>query len=156
MGAPSSQAGCTNDDEDLKKMPQNSDSSSSTLSTYLSLIQQYLAVFMVDNATFLAERCVAEHPGNPEATYMLALCYYRAGSPKRARQILEPALPNATGSMRYLAAQCSYDLQDYGRAEEVLLRECRLEYQKLRKDGKEEQSVAAMDDWIMQTTVRVW
>lgn len=139
MGAPST---LSNADDDMKKKPQNSNDS---LSTYLSLVQQYLSVFMVDNATFLAERCLAEYPNNHEAIYMLALCYYRAGSTKRARQLLENP---ATSSMRYLSAQCSYDLKDYARAEDVLLKESRATFLRIAGRG-----VVSMDDWILQTTV---
>jgi FtsZ-interacting cell division protein YlmF len=66
----------------------------STSDIYLSLIQQYLSVFMVDNATFLAERCVAEFPDCAEAVYLQALCYYRAGQPKRACHVLERMYPS--------------------------------------------------------------
>lgn len=145
---------------------------SSSLSTYLSLVQQYLSVFMVDNATFFAERCAAEHPGHPDAVYLLALCYHRSGSPRRARITLEGggsgsggggvvttsgssssssvaaiAASSPTPAMRYLSARCSYELGDYGRAETALLWECRRHYGRYRGD-------LSMDDWIAQTTVR--
>ena len=143
------------------------------LSTYSSLVQQYLGVFMIDNATFLAERCVADYPGNAEAIYLLALCYYRSGSPKRCRQVLLNApssqthtMPNnnnvGSGSIppasRYLCARCCYDLKEYSRAEEVLLRDCRLKYQqqqRLSAGSRSGSSFPSMDEWILQTTVRV-
>lgn len=56
--------------------------------TYLSLIQQYIAVFEVDNALFLAERCIADYPNCYEAIYMQALCYYRLHKFKNARACL--------------------------------------------------------------------
>lgn len=119
----------------------------SQLDSYLSLIQQYLALFMVDNATFLAERCVAEHPRSPDAAYLLALCHYRAQNPKRARIVLDEAAGSAASSassasassgpthddtvrasIRFLSAVCSYELHDYSRAEDALLADCRLAF----------------------------
>jgi len=148
MGAPGKQTM-----DDLKKPSATADN---TVSTYLSLIQQYLGVFMLDNATWLAERCVAEYPDNDEATYLLALCHFRAGSPKRARQVLERS-PSASSSgphsssMQYLSAQCSYDLKDYSRAEDALLKSCRASYKQNRSDPPTSNN---MDDWILNTTVR--
>ena len=55
---------------------------------YLSLIQQYIAVFEIDNALFLAERCIADYPNCYEAIYMQALCYYRLHKFKNARACL--------------------------------------------------------------------
>jgi len=168
------------------------------LNAYLSLIQQYLEKFMVDNATFLAERCVADHPDSHEAAYLLALCYYRSGSVKRARQTLtnnrsmllmmaSTATAGATAttasaaktisSMRFLTAQCAYEMKDYSRAEEALLHDCRIQYQRLRASanattmaatatanangigGNDPASsglgaLATMDEWIVHTTVR--
>jgi len=140
---------------------------------YLSLIQQYLAVFMVDNATFLAERCVAEYPDCAQAVYLQALCYYRAGKPQTARHILErfPAETTSTtttsttssssasspssssstaSSMQYLAAQCSYELKEYTRAEDALLRETRTTFKQ-----QVPQTMVNMDEWILQTSVGV-
>jgi len=54
---------------------------------YISLIQQYLSLFLVENATFLAERMVAYRP-SMQAVYLLGICYYRSGSPQRTRSIL--------------------------------------------------------------------
>lgn len=55
---------------------------------YLSLIQQYIAVFQIDNALFLAERCIADYPNCYEAIYMQALCYHRLHKFKNARACL--------------------------------------------------------------------
>ena len=61
--------------------------------------------------------------------------------------------------MRYLCAQCSFDLQEYGRAEEMLLKECRMNYQRLTTlrgsaGGSDSSAILPMDEWIVQTTVR--
>ena len=56
-------------------------------STYISLIQQYLSLFLVDNATFLAERMMAHRP-TLQSVYLLGICYFRNGSPQRARSVL--------------------------------------------------------------------
>ena len=130
--------------------------------TYTSLIQEYLQVMCLENATFLAERLVAtcggpnrNHP-SPNALYMLAVCHYRSGAPKRALMVLEDIrdpLPNAD----YLKAKCCYDLEYYGRAEEALLQGARSEF-KLAQAGDTEGSThnkinnKSMDDWILETT----
>lgn len=125
------------------------------LQPYLSLIQQYLAVFMVDNATFLADRCVAEYPTHEQAVYLQALCYYRAHKPQTARLILERFRPKHSASpMHYLAAQCSYELKDYTRAEDALLRETRTNYRQQTLRG-ETGPALSMEEWVLQTTVRV-
>jgi tetratricopeptide (TPR) repeat protein len=138
MGAPA-----TSSKGDLKK-PATPDSRA----TYLSLIQQYLAVFQVDNALWLAERCVAEYPQCQEAAYLQALCYYRMGKAKNARACLERQSV-LTSSMQYLAAQCCCDLGDYSRGEKILLQGTQTAYKQAK-----ESAVINMDDWILQTTVR--
>jgi hypothetical protein len=55
---------------------------------YTSLILTYLSLLCYDNAIFLAERLVAHCPTSENAVYLLAHCYYRNGSPKRARSVL--------------------------------------------------------------------
>lgn len=141
----------------------NNDNSS--LSTYLSLIQQYLGVFMVDNATFLAERCVAQHPNSSEAVYLLALCYHRSNAPARAQQVLfdRPAALTTSGttttaataaSMNYLSAVCAHDLKDYARAEEALLKHARATY-KQKRPVQESGQACTMDEWILTTTVSI-
>lgn len=151
------------------------------LATYTSLIQQYLTVFQLDNAIFLAERCVAEyshsHTGISEVVYLLALAHYRKQQPQRARQVLlrhpwkqpqqQQGMSSIGASMHFLAAQCSVDLQDYARAEVLLLENCKLQYKQIRAatssatttaDTHSSSAVVAvvepMDDWILSTTVR--
>ena len=129
--------------------------------TYTSLIQEYLQVMCLENATFLAERLVAtcggphrNHP-SPNALYMLAVCHYRSGATKRALMVLEDIrdpMPNAD----YLKAKCCYDLEYYGRAEEALLQDARSEYKLLQAGGMEGSTNhninKSMDDWILETT----
>lgn len=146
MGAPQT-AGPEEDDGMPMKKPQGETTS---LSAYLSLVQQYLSVFLLDNAIFLAERCVADYPTSPDAVYMLALCYHRNGSPQRARQLLD-SHARPTPVMRYLSAVCSEALGDYTRAEEALLKECRQTFLNLQRGT--EMTTMPMDDWIVQTTV---
>jgi tetratricopeptide (TPR) repeat protein len=55
-----------------------------TCDVYLSLIQQYIGVFQIDNALFLSERCIADYPNCYEAIYLKALCYYRMNKIKNA------------------------------------------------------------------------
>ena len=90
--------------------------------TYTSLIQQYLDVLCLDNATFLAERLVAIRPTN-HALLLLAACYERQGQPQRAVAILQNKA--STPAMQYVLAKCCYRLEDYGAAEEALLRQSR-------------------------------
>ena len=129
--------------------------------TYTSLIQEYLQVMCLENATFLAERLVAtcggphrNHP-SPNALYMLAVCHYRSGATKRALMVLEDIrdpMPNAD----YLKAKCCYDLEYYGRAEEALLQDARSEFKLLQAGGMEGNTNhninKSMDDWILETT----
>jgi Anaphase-promoting complex, cyclosome, subunit 3 len=142
-----------------------------SLSTYLSLIPQYLAVLAVDNATFLAERCVAQYPTSWDARYLWALCRYRCGEPGPALDVLAKSLPPPAAassqdeqvydSVRYLRATCWYELQDYAGAERALLQECRRLYRLYREQQADNQNsataaqeaVSSMDDWILETTV---
>ena len=55
--------------------------------TYTALIQQYLSLLCHDNASFVAERMVAYRP-TQQSVYLLAMSYYRGGSPKKARSVL--------------------------------------------------------------------
>jgi predicted Zn-dependent protease len=170
MGAPMTQTdnSSSSDADPLQKPSAVNSNNDSSLTTYLSLIQQYLAVFMVDNATFLAERCVAQHPSSQEAVYMLALCYYRSNAPKRAQQIIttrQTAAMQLTPSMQYLLAVCAYDLKEYERAEDALLRQCRATFKQNRPtsaatDNQNNNTnngattvAGTMDDWILTTTV---
>jgi Anaphase-promoting complex, cyclosome, subunit 3 len=128
-------------DADAKDTP----SSASMEETYTSLIQQYLSVFCVDNATFFAERLVATSRTN-HSLYLLALCYYRDQRPQRAIVILEQAKSPST-PMQFLLAKCHYDLEAYGPAEEAMLRQCRSDF---RKQGRGQDD---MNDFILTATV---
>lgn len=133
-----------------RKKPAND---SSAVSTYVSLVQQYLAVFQLDNAIFLAERCVAEYSNCSnisEVVYLLALAHYRKNSPKTAREILQQC-PSATPSIAFLSAQCSVDLQEFARAESSLLDSCRAAY---KQQKAADATLEPMDEWILSTTVR--
>ena len=123
--------------------------------TYASLVQQYLSLLLYDNATFLAERMVAHRP-TARAVYLLGVCHYRSGSPKRARSVIlqyrgadgGPSLDEKGGggeekeageeglvdqqavgdATTYLLAKCCLDLGLYTESEDCLLRDCRLRY----------------------------
>lgn len=114
-------------------------------STYLTLVQQYLAVFQVDNAVWLAERCVAEYPKSQDAVYALAQSYYRSGKVRNAHALLAKQL-SLTPSMIFLAAQCCFDLGNYSDGEALIMKELRSAYEKSGETG-------SLDDWILQTTV---
>lgn len=113
--------------------------------TYTSLIQQYLQVMCLDNATFLAERMVAACKST-NARYLLALCYYRSSSPERALVILDDVKEH-NASTKYLIAKCCYDLEQYGRAEEALLHQAKELYSDYKIDSA---SPLPMDEWIVQ------
>lgn len=106
---------------------------------------------MFDNAIWLAERCVAEHPTDSEAVYLLALSHYRSGAAKAARVVLERTNSITTPTMQFLAAQCAFEIKDYIRAETLLLKSCRATYEQIKlsldRNGN-------MDDWIVETSVR--
>ena len=115
--------------------------------TYTSLIQEYLQVMCFENATFLAERMVASFK-TTNAFYLLAVCHYRNRSPQRALMVLEDVkLGNA--STNYLTAKCCYDMERFGRAEEVLLQQARLDYKEYQLSTP---SPVSMDNWMMETS----
>lgn len=122
---------------------------------YTSLIQQYLSVMCVENAIFLAERFVATKKSN-DSQYLLALCYYRSGSPKRALAVLQ-LCHELSPKIQYLVAKCCFELGDYGRAEDALLQFSRQEYRRTRGTAipPTESNIAseAIDYWIVNTTV---
>lgn len=152
MGAPLTEGKAENNDM-MKKPSAVLDemlNNPTPLQTYINLIQQYLSVFMIENAVWLAERCVAEYPQSTDAVYLLALCHHRSGTPKAARQVLESARAASSAATDYLSAVCSYDLKDYNRAEEALLKSCRSLY----KQNRIESTASSMDEWILSTTVR--
>ena len=132
-----------------KSLLDNDDNLSSIEATYTSLIQQYLAVLCIDNATFLAERLVATSKSN-HSYYLLAICHYRAGSPQRAHKVLEQAKSAPSPDMQYLSARCLFEMQQYGAAEEALLHECRTLFR--QNTTKPHQDI---NDWILSTTVRI-
>jgi tetratricopeptide (TPR) repeat protein len=117
--------------------------------TYTSLIQQYLQVMCLDNATFLAERMVASCK-TTNALYLLAVCHYRNHAPQRAICVLEDVKEPDAASL-YLLAKCCLDLEHYGRAEEALLQQARVEY-KNYKALSPTMSVPTMDEWLMETS----
>lgn len=134
MGAP-----YFNSQESTSTLTDTSDRPSSigVEGTYTSLIQQYLSVFCVDNATFFAERLVATSRTN-HSLHLLAICYFRDQKPQRAIAILEQAKA-PTPCMQYLLAKCHYALEAFGPAEEALLRQCRLDFRK-QGSGQEDMS----------------
>jgi hypothetical protein len=141
--------------------------------TYVSLIQQYLSVFQIDNALWLAERCIADYPLCYDAIYLQALCYYRMGKIKNARACLNQRQYTTTGnenvarsgsnsvsshsstlsSMLYLSAQCSFELGDYICAETTLLQSTRTMY---KQQQTRDSMGISMDDWILQSTVSLF
>lgn len=154
---------------------------------YTSLIQTYLSLLCYDNAIFLAERLAAHCPTSENATYLLAHCYYRNGSAKRARSVLlskstmewnasSSSSSNTAGgngditaiggagielertrsSARYLLAKCSFDLGNYGEAEEALLKHAREQFSKCVARGEVKirggNRNEAMDAWIINSS----
>ena len=133
---------------------------------YTSLIQTYLSLLCYDNAIFLAERLTAHCPTSENAIYLLAHCYYRNGSAKRARSVLLSKstmgwnvtngissssnlaadvtavggagieLERTRSSARYLLAKCCFDLGNYGEAEEALLKHARVLFSKAVARGE--------------------
>ena len=152
MGAPS--ASTTVKKPAVAPEPHPPNNNNTSCATYLSLIQQYLSVFQVDNAVWLAERCVAEYPDNQEAVYLQALCYYRQGKPKHARHCLmhQQKAATPTAAMLFLMAQCSYELGDYGRGEICLIKGAANDYKKRPRESVN----LTMDEWILQTTVSTY
>jgi len=161
MGAPSAPATSTNATTTLKKPVAASsaaeNSATTSCSTYLSLVQQYLAVFQLENAAWLAERCVAAYPENQEAVYLQALCHYRAGKPKQARQCLQQqqqagGSSTTTTAALFLMAQCAYELGEYSRGETCLLKDAVAAHKQATRE--QQQAATSLDEWILQTTVR--
>ncbi|XP_033728256.1 cell division cycle protein 27 homolog isoform X1 [Pecten maximus] len=72
------------------------------------------------DATFLAERLVAEVKTSDEALFLLATCYYRMGKSIQAYMLLQKrGCP--TPQCKYLLARCCVDLNKLSEAEEVLV-----------------------------------
>jgi anaphase-promoting complex subunit 3 len=118
--------------------------------TYTSLIQEYLQVMCLDNATFLAERMVATSK-TTNALYLLAVCHYRNQSPQRALMVLEDVKEAGNAATQYLTAKCCFDLDHYGRAEEAMLQQARSDYKEY-KVASSTSSSTTMDDWLMETS----
>ena len=124
---------------------------SATEQTYTALIQQYLGLFLNDNATFLAERMVATCPQSKEALHLLGVCYYRQGKPQRARAVLNDSPGKQS---MYLLAKCHYELEEYGLAEEVLLRQSRAEFRN-QDSSKKSHGSKDMNQYVVATSVSV-
>lgn len=138
--------------------------------TYTSLIQEYLQVMCLENATFLAERMVASCQ-TTNAYYLLGVCHYRSGAPQRALSVLSNNVYQSSSgggdnkyhdsATAYLMAKCCFDLQQYGRAEETLLGAARAEYKEYKTttrsqgnnyNSKDGNSVMPMDEWLTETS----
>jgi Anaphase-promoting complex, cyclosome, subunit 3 len=129
--------------------------------TYTSLIQEYLQVMCLENATFLAERMVASCK-SINAHYLLAVCHYRSNAPQRALSVLEhnSAFLKEHPPTAYLMAQCSFQLKQYGRAEEVLLQTARSDYREYKANyinnhaaqGDDRGAPMTMDEWMVETS----
>jgi len=141
----------SNSNDDNNKNNNDENDVVSLEETYTALIQEYLQVMCLDNATFLAERLVASCPSSSNALYMLAICHYRAGAPKRALMVLDD-ICEAMPSADFLKAKCCYDLEYYGRAEDALLHEARSEFKQLLLSGHDSTTTKSMNDWILETT----
>lgn len=154
------------------ELDENTSTTTNTMDAchvYLSLIQQYLSVFQVDNALWLSERCLADHPHCYEAVYLQALCYYRLGKIKNCHACLNrqrynmnsynnpttSSISNACSqsthnSLLFLSALCSMELGDFSAAETTLLQPTRLAY---KQQQTRDSMNLSMDDWILQSTV---
>ena len=139
--------------------------------TYTSLIQEYLQVMCLDNATFLAERMVATCQ-TTNAYYLLGVCHYRSGAPQRALSVLANNIHQSSGggggggtkyhhsATAYLMAKCCFDLQQYGRAEEALLEAARADYKEYKANNrnqgnsynKDGNAPMGMDEWLIETS----
>jgi tetratricopeptide (TPR) repeat protein len=126
--------------------PSSATKAASLEETYTSLIQEYLQVMCLENATFLAERLVASCKST-NALYLLAICHYRSGAYRRALMVLEDV--KATNpATDYLTAKCCYDLECYGRAEEALLHQARSDFKMTVAAG----GTSNMDEWMLETS----
>lgn len=153
MNASTAVVGATNAGINAPPESENVSPSSvaSLVDTYTSLIQQYLALHCLDNATFYAERLVATSKTN-HSLYLLALCYYRQHQPQRTKWILQqqPSVSTYAGNtsssssssveksspeVLFLLAQACHDLEDYVTAEETLLRQVRKDFRKTESNS---------------------
>ena len=145
MGAPNPQVSSTM----TSPVPKNHVVPQESLeATYTSLIQQYLQVMCLDNATFLAERMVATSK-TTNSLYLLAICHYRNRSPQKALIVLEDVKETGDAATQYLTAKCCFDLDQFGRAEEALLQQARTDYKEYKATSV---TSTTMDDWLMETS----
>ena len=83
-------------------------------------IQQSLSNYLTDNAVFLAERMLAQFPGD-NAVCLVADCYLQQGSYQKAFSFLETHKSNAfSEAFRYKYAMCAYKLGKHALAETIL------------------------------------
>jgi anaphase-promoting complex subunit 3 len=160
----------SSNNNNVQQQHQQQQQKDSLEATYTSLIQEYLQVMCLENATFLAERMVASC-NSTNAWYLLAVCHYRSNSPQRALSVLENsihAIRNHPPSA-YLMAKCCFELQQFGRAEEALLESARLQYKQYKfehyaqnvdrrqqsnnpNSDDEESNPMEMDGWIVESS----
>ena len=138
--------------------------------TYTSLIQEYLQVMCLDNATVLAERMVASCK-TTNAYYLLGVCHYRSRAPQRALSVLANNVHQSSSggtkyhhfATAYLIAKCCFELQQYGRAEEALLEVARADYKdykanrhqgntNVNKYNNDGNGPMTMDEWLIETS----
>ena len=138
-----------------------SDQENNLEATYTSLIQEYLQVMCLENATVLAERMVASCQ-TTNAYYLLGVCHYRSGAPQRALSVLSKNTSRRgtkyhDSATAYLAAKCCFDLKLYGRAEESLMGAARADYKEYKInrnpfDSRRDNSPMSMDEWLTETS----
>ncbi|KAL3911010.1 MAG: hypothetical protein SGILL_007454 [Bacillariaceae sp.] len=132
--------------------------------TYTSLIQEYLQVMNYENATFMAERMVASFR-SPNAWYLLGVCHFRSNAVHRALSVLEnnAASLKSHPASAYLMAKCCFQLQQYGRAEDLLLETAREDYKHYQvefnslnnmfeTDDQDQPGPMGMEEWIVEAT----
>ena len=139
--------------DDKTEVPSTADRQEKSLeATYTSLIQEYLQVHCLENATFLAERMVATSK-TTNSLYLLAVCHYRSQNPQRALMVLDQlSQVSHTPSTLYLRAKCCCDLEQYGRAEESLLVQPRAQYKEYKASITNNNSIMTMDEWLLETS----
>ena len=126
------------------------------------MIQEYLQVMCIENATFLAERMVASFRST-NAWYLLGVCHFRSNAPQRALSVLENNLASLKEHppTAYLMAKCCFQLQQFGRAEEVLLEAARADYKDYKGtflqnhengDNSDKDGPLTMDEWLVETS----
>jgi len=153
--------------ENNADMTQHDIDQQSLETTYTSLIQEYLQVMCLDNATFLAERMVASCRST-NAYYLLGVCHYRSRAPQRALSVLSSSSGGTKyhhSATIYLMAKCCFELQQYSRAEGVLLEATRSDYKEYKANRNlgnnsntnnniegDGNSLMSMDEWLIETS----